>query len=131
MLMRANDSVSGGSAGASARRPGARTTNSPVSVVPMPWWSTFDVAAWKISLFASTTAASTSSSEPAGSSRRLSNCTVSALATSPALCPPIPSATANIVESTRTLSSFCWRMRPGSVTTPHRSCDGHCASSTV
>ena len=31
----------------------------------MPWWSTLEVAAWKISLFASTTAASTSSSEPA------------------------------------------------------------------
>ena len=63
----------------------------------MPWWSTLDVAAWKISLLASTTAARTSSSEPAGSRRRLSSCTVRALATSPALCPPMPSATANIV----------------------------------
>src|SRR4249919_3310805 len=44
-----------------------------------------------------------------------------ALATSPAACPPIPSATAKTWATARTLSSLPGRTRPGSVAVPQRS----------
>ena len=88
----------------------------------MPWWSMFAVAAWKISLLASTTAARTSSSdrrrrlEPA--LQQLHGQGAGDLAR---LVPAHPVGDDEDRRSTRTLSSFCWRIRPGSVTTPHRS----------
>src|SRR5262245_13271656 len=44
-----------------------------------------------------------------------------ALATSPAACPPIPSATAKTWGRARMLSSLPARTRPGSVAVPQRS----------
>ncbi len=112
-----------------------------VTVVPMPRWAGLRIAARKMSLLAvaieSTNSAAVgsadtalvvrSASPSAGAAEAMSSSrwripsTAIWLATSPASCPPMPSATTNAVVVTRKLSSFSGRMRPVSVAAPTRS----------
>src|SRR5450756_3033547 len=87
-----------------------------VRVVPMSWYFALETAFSWTAAFAASTALLTSSSP--GMSPRLSSTycltaeSARELATSPAWCPPIPSATANRLPDSRTASSFISRTFP-------------------
>ncbi len=151
-------SVSPGASGSSpsptlgAPRPasGSAITAMAVTVVPMPRWEGLAMAVRKMSVFAleivrtnslAVGRVATGSSESPLAAIASSRCRMPStaiwLATSPASCPPIPSATTNVVSVTRRLSSFSGRTRPLSVADPTRSSaiadrpSRHCASITV
>jgi len=104
---------------------GSTITHRAVTVVPMPCLSGSSSDARKIVAFASTTEATRSerygwarsvSPEPIGAGVQAFRMvlTVISLATSPAWCPPMPSATTRSHELVCPQSSFCARTRPGS-----------------
>ena len=102
---------------------GSSTTAIAVTVVPMPAWLGLAIAARKMSPLAAEMASTTCSAwrcvEPSSASRIRS--TAMALATSPASCPPMPSATTNTPSATYMLSSFWGRIWPGWEPAPQRS----------
>jgi hypothetical protein len=82
-----------------------------VKVVPMPLLSGSSRAIRRIAALARPTAARTSATAT-GSGRRATSSTASWAATSPALAPPMPSATAITGGRLSERSSLCRRTRP-------------------